>query len=159
MSEHLPGPGATAAPAAERAEPAAGHRACLGTAAGPPSAAVPVPRALFSQKGIFWLLGAALPGQGKRPGKKNVCKQRCCCGRQSTHQSSPVHHRSVLNTAAQHARILWTRGQPDWPFAPPWAGWYHCLSRLSSSSAGTGAAGVVRKPGLAGQGGQCSAGE
>lgn len=34
MSEHLPGPRATAAPAVERAEPAAGHRACPGTAAG-----------------------------------------------------------------------------------------------------------------------------
>lgn len=48
------------APAVERVELAAGHHACPGTAAGPPSAAVPVPRALFSQKGIFWLLRAAL---------------------------------------------------------------------------------------------------
>lgn len=48
-----------------------------------------------------------------------------------------VQHRSVLNAAAQHSRILWTGGQPDWPFAPPWAGWRHCLSQLSTSSART----------------------
>lgn len=55
--------------------------------------------------------------------------------------------------------MLWTCRQPDWAFATPWAAGYLCLSQLSSGSAGTGAAGVVREPGLAGQGGQGSAGE
>lgn len=143
------------AAAAERAEPAAGHRACPGTAAGPPSVAVPVPRAFILTERDLLAPGSSSARTRKMPWKKNVCKQHCCCGRQGARRSSP----GSTPQCAQHSRILWTRGQPDWPFAPPWAGWYHCLSQLSSSSAGTGAAGAAREPGLAGQGGQRSAGE
>lgn len=123
MSEHLPGPGARRA--------ARGHRACLGTAA---LSAVPVPRPLFAQKGIFWLPAPALPPQGKCPGKKNVCKQRCCCGaRRSCPGSTP--------RGAQHSRSLGTRNQPGWPALRPSPGRLASfLSQPSSSSAGTGIA-------------------
>lgn len=72
-------------PAAERAEPAAGHRACPGTAAGAGTAGVPRLRALFSQKGICWLQGAAA-GTRKMPWT-TVCKQLCCCGRQGVRRA------------------------------------------------------------------------
>lgn len=88
------------AAAAERAEPAAGHRACPGTAAGPPSVAVPVPRALFSQKGIFWLPGAALPGQGKCPGKKMFANNTAAVGGRVHAGALRVQHRSVLSIPA-----------------------------------------------------------
>lgn len=159
MSEHLPGPGATAAPAAERAEPAAGHRACLGTAAGPPSAAVPVPRALFSQKGIFWLLGAALPGQGKRPGKKKyVCKQRYCCGRQSARRSSPGSTPQCVERCCSAFPHTVDSRPARLALRPTLGGLASLPEPAEHQLSQDGAAGVVREPGLAGQGGHCSAG-
>ena len=138
-------------PAAERAEPAAGHRVSPGTAAAPGSAAVPLPRALFSRKGMRWQRGAAA-GARKMPGKTlktTVLLREAGCVPGSPH--GWVQRRGV----ARLAHVLRSSGLAGPDPSPRRAGWHGRPSPRNASWAGSGAAGVR----LGGRGGQHGAGE
>lgn len=143
MSEHLPGPAATAAPAAEPLNQPRCIMRALALLLGPGTAALPVPQALFSQKGIRWLQGAAA-GTGKCPGKlfanNGVAVGGGCVPGLSAQPGtgwhcSPLPHGHAAPTSSQ-------------------AGW-HC--HLITHSARL--PGWRRSVRLAGLGSQCSAGE
>lgn len=120
----------------------------------PGSAGVPMPRALFSQKGIRWLQGAAA-GTRKMPWK-TVCKQPCCCGRQGVCWGSR-HSRLLQGGIAHLSHIPQTSRPAGQAPSPSWAGWHRRLGQLNTSSTGSSAARVAgeRGAGWAGRSLRC----